>query len=420
MSESINRDLGFISDKRVQLNSPGTIISNNYYSRENSTVDRVETTWNQSRFSTTLTNLNFGSQSTFVIPRASMLRNAYLHIELNAILPEQTISRGWGYALIANISYLMGSANVSQIIVNGVSMFQTIMLQSMSSEKRSELFRLGGEEHLSATADTIHADILLGLPFSSAGIGKKPIDTLLLDSPVTISIQIARAEQIYGGNGIKPSSMLDATASLSQGELLNMAQSLHTELSLNPEMRYAYPFIHTQSFIRDLQGNGPNLNTVDLLAFINADLLAITFYVVQNDYISGFNDTTPNIFNAVELKDIDLLFNGTVMYKSRHSQHKILNMQDRVGSSFYHNSVIAPKAIAPFSSEPVDSYIIAMNFSQLPAYTFGNHFFNVWRIGNNTMQLRFLLPDTRRYTLFATYHFNGIMSINKDTNIFFD
>lgn len=29
----ISRDLGFISDKKVQLNAPGTVISNNYYSR---------------------------------------------------------------------------------------------------------------------------------------------------------------------------------------------------------------------------------------------------------------------------------------------------------------------------------------------------------------------------------------------------
>jgi len=89
----VSRDLGFISDKRVQLNAPGTIITNNYYSRSTASVDRAETTWNMGRFSTTLTNLNLGSQSTFVIPRASMLRNAYLHLELPAIVADQTIGR---------------------------------------------------------------------------------------------------------------------------------------------------------------------------------------------------------------------------------------------------------------------------------------------------------------------------------------
>ena len=118
------------------------------------------------------------------------------------------------------------------------------MLEANSSEKRSEMFRLGGEEHLSITADTIHSDIILGLPWSTSGIGKKPLDTLLLDSPVTISIQFARAENIYGGIGVRPTSLLDGTIILAQGELLNNTQSLHSVLVRNPTMRYAYPFIH--------------------------------------------------------------------------------------------------------------------------------------------------------------------------------
>lgn len=380
----------------------------------------METTWNIGRFSSTMTNLNLGSQSTIVIPQASMLRNTYLHFELPAIVLNQTISRGWGYGLIANISYLFGSSNVSQLIIDGTSMWMKLMLESNSSEKRSEMMRLGGEEHLAPTGASIHCDILLGLPWSSSGIAKRPIDTLLLDSPITISIQLARAGDIYGGSGARPVSLLDGTVSLAQGALLNQAQSLHTALKRQPSMRYAYPFTHTQSFVRDLQGNFPNNNTLDLLSFINADLLAVTFIVVQNDFISGDNDQTPNKFNAVELEDIQLLFNGTLMYNARHQQHKLYNMQDRIGASFVENSIIQAGATAPFNSDPVDTYITAINFSQVPAYTFTGHFYNVWRIANNTMQLRFLLPDTQRYTLFACYFYNGISSINGDTQIFFD
>ena len=178
--------------------------------------------------------------------------------------------------------------------------------------------------------------------------------------------------------------------------------------------------ISTQSFVRDLTGNFPNLNTVDLLAFVNADLLAVTFMVVQNDFLNGANDQTPNAFNAQEIEDVELLFNGTLMFRSRHQGHKLYAMQDRIGASFYHNSIVASGPTSPFTSVPVDSYIVAINFSQLPAYTFNSHFYNVWRIGNNTMQLRFNLPDTQGYTLFATYYYNGIASINGDTQVFFD
>ncbi len=106
------QDLAFISDKRVQLNAPGFIIDNNYYTKLNSTVDRAETSWNIGRFRQSLSSSNFGAQSTVIIPRSSMLRQVYLHLILPPIEANSGLCRGWGLASIADVSYLMGSANV--------------------------------------------------------------------------------------------------------------------------------------------------------------------------------------------------------------------------------------------------------------------------------------------------------------------
>ncbi len=413
----------FITDKRIVLASPGFALNNLYYSNMNSTVEPVETTYNIGRFSSSLTNSQFRSQSTVVITKGSQLRNLYLHLELPAIAAaDQTICRLWGYKAVKNISYLFGSANVSQIQVNSQSHLQSIMIAAATEEKRSELARIGGEEHLLPTSGTIHASVLLDLPWSTSAIGKKGVDTNILDSQITISIELASAAEMYGGNlALAPTAFLDATIRTAQGNLFNKANSLNTALTQNPTERYNYPFIHKQSFTKS-NISGIGFQTIDLLSFINADLLAISIGIVKTSFLSSLGSTqSPSPFNYnVGITDFRLLNNGLVMYDSKDIDYKLFNMADEAGASFFQNSVISDGAVSPFSSDPVDTYIVTIDFSMMPSYSFTGNFFNTFRIANNTMQLTFNLPDGDVYTLFATYYYNAIASINKNVNIFFD
>lgn len=420
-NQRISNALMFISDKRVQLNAPGTMLTGNYYSRENSQVARAETTWNTGRYTQSLSNLNFGAQSTIVIPNSSLLRNCYLHLRLPAVVADQTLCRGWGYAAIESISYLFGSANVSQLQINGQSNFQAVMLEANTSEKKSELLRLGGQEYLEPTAGEVEATVCLSLPWSNQGCCKLPIDTTLLDSPITISIKLADASRLYGGVGARPASFLDSLVILAQGEFLNKDLSLKNELIVNPDLRYNYPFIHKQTNIVSVDSSAGVPIIINLLSFINADLLAITFGLVKRNFV---NDPTgaqpPNPFAYGEMSNIELTYNGLDMYKAVGKSYKVFNMQDEDGASFIKNSRIDAGTVQPFVSNPVDSYITAVNFSQNPAYTFNRKFYNVWRIGNNTLNLQFTPDEEGPYFLYTTYYFNGMASINGDCQIYFD
>lgn len=424
-------ELAYLSQKRVLLSNPGTKMDNIYYSSANTTVELAEATYNNGRLFISLNQHNFGSQSQVVIPNSSLLNEVYLHLQLEKIVPNQTLTRGWGYKIIDSISYLFGSSNVSQISINGDSLFQTIMMESETSEKRSEMFRLGGQEILNQGAVDIttglDAYVLLPLPFSSANglFSKLPFDTNLLSNPITIQIQFGQASKIIGGSGASTvSQFTKAAIYVRQGELYNKDQSLKFQLMKNPSIMYSYPFIHHQSYTpQGFTGSvDPNSRvSVPLLSFINADLLAISVGIIKDSDLSPTGGNTPNLFNYQEMSNVRLTFNGLIMYESPAKLWKLYNMKSQIGSSYLFNSIVQPGATAPFNSVPVDTYILIFDFSRIRSLSYQNEYQNVWRISNNTLTLEFNTPDTSTYHLYATYHYNGVCEVQGgQTRIYFD
>ncbi len=421
-----DKALVYLSEKRVLLNSPGFLLDSVYYSALNSTVELSEVTWNTGRFSTSLTNQQFGAQSQITIPNASLLSNIYLRLTLPALTANQTLCRGWGYASIRNISYLFGSSNVSQISMSGQSMFQMLMLQSETESKRHEFMRQGGQEELGITVGEVEANLLLLFPWSSGSglFTKLPIDTDLLQNPITIQITFNEGRSIYGGSDAVPVGFTSALVVTRMGDFKNRDMSLRQDLIKNPASHYSYPFLHKQSFTpASFSAVAGVQNSIPLLSFINADLVNISFGIIRNRFINPpILGETPSPFNYESVTDIQLLFNGLLMHNTPGNLWKLSILNSEISAGFVHNSVVDQSStVAPFSSDPVDTYIITIDFSRLRTLNFEGSWANVWRIGNNTLELRFTTLFTDNYTLFSTYTYNAIAQIqNGQTQIFFD
>ncbi|MCK4831050.1 hypothetical protein KA005_85860, partial [bacterium] len=140
--------LSLMSNKRTILSAPGSKLSSLYYNVMNSTVDSVEITYNTGRYANSLSTPFFGAQSQVILANSSFVGTVYLHLELPNLFAGQTLSRGWGYGCINQLSFLFGSSNVSSLQINGQTLWHTIALQCPTEELRSELFRLAGEEIL--------------------------------------------------------------------------------------------------------------------------------------------------------------------------------------------------------------------------------------------------------------------------------
>jgi hypothetical protein len=429
-------DLTYLKNKRTILANPGTKISSYYYSAMNTTVELSEMTFNNGRLQISLSQLNFNSQSQVVIPNSSYLCEVYLHLELPPIQANESLCRGWGYAAISNISFLFGSSNISLLSINGQTMFQELMLQCETAEKRNEVLNLGGQEVLNNTSvNNNKADLLLPFPWSTlcAVHHKKGFETDLLNNPITIQIQFGPASNIYGGSPTlpHPTAFSVATTYFRQGDYTYKDTSLKPILARHPNLMYSYPFIHAQSAIQTQftgitqptpqTGVASSRVNIPLLSFINADLISISFGVVQTANLTGSAGTSPSPFAYEPITNISLLFNGLTMYESPGTLYRLYSMMSQPGAAYVQNSIIIAGSSSPFFSVPVNTYVNVVDFSMKRAICYDSEFYNVWRIGNNTLTLNFNTPSTVNYTIFCTYYYNAICEVqHQNANIYFD
>lgn len=351
-----------------------------------------------------------------------MLSNVYLHLQLPKIEPNSTLCRSWGMRMVDRLSYLWGSANVSQLSIDFQSHFQMNMQSAPTSEKKSEIARLSGEEQLVATANPVDAYVPLHLPWSSMGMHKKPFDTRLLNAPVQISIKLADANRVYGGTGVRPAALLAARMLINQGNLGYTEMSLEGELNRNPALRYNYPFIHAQSNqVTVIASGGVPAPTITLNGFINADLLGILISVVKESDVFDNTNNSRNPFNCnQEVRDVTVSYNGLVMYEAPEQIHKLYSLKNNLGSQQYQSSLIAPGVVGPFTSTPLDSYIIDVLFGSYNPLPFCDEFQNTWRIANNVINLQFTANTSGTFLVMVTYLYNGLNSVNGDSLIYFD
>lgn len=454
--------LGYLSAKRTSLSAPGTMLNSLYYDTAQASVEAVECTFNTGRYINSLSSPTFGGTSTVILANNDFVGEVYLHLELDNIYgptpsdptaKQQTLSRGWGYGCIASIQYLIGNSSSSQVSLSGPALWAKIAMQCDTAERRSEFFRLGGDEYLTpvmrnnATTGiperdpdaVISADILLPMPWSSAtgsnGCGKKAFDTSLLSNPITITVQFDKNTSIFGGSISPypfPRALRSASMIFRQGELRYKNMSLEGELKMNPDKSLFYPDIFcTYQTPAVFQGNRVNPVSIPLLGILNGDLLSLTVQVVRLSMVEAIPLATPantysapNRFQYDNIRDVQLLFNGQVMFRAPQSSWKLFTAHSTPGAQYFHNSLITA-GVAPgsFTSVPQDAYMLHIDFSQFRSTSFENHFANTWRIGNNTLTLQFLTEgdQTVSYACTVVYSYNSIVQIsNGNTLLYFD
>lgn len=448
VTDQAMRDYEYLSQKRTNLSAPGTKLNNQYYNSMNSVVSAVECTYSFGRLAIAGTALAFGSNCQYIIPNSSFIGTTVLHVELPnlpSITPAGrglTLSRGWGFGLIRQITYLFGSSTTSQLAMSGASLFQTIMCECDTAERKAECLRLGGQEHFAPInwvdpADglikrdpnaRLCADIVIPLPWSNmnGACAKLPFDTNLLSNVITIQIEWENHSSIYGGVQTDPllpipTALLAATLLIRQGELRDKSHSLRQELELSRNtdtILFAnYPFIHHQSYQPASFAGSANGQPVSipLQSLINGDLLSVTFGVIRSSLLKGTATQAPNSLAYEDISDVRLLYNGNVVYNAPGGgAYKLANMiSGGLGASYIQNSLILPfvdSMVASMDSTPIDTYIIEIDFSRIKSLCYSNFMENVWRLPNNTLTLEFITKgdSTIRYNIFVSYHYNGV------------
>lgn len=409
-----------LSSKPVLLSNPGTVLDTSlYYNFANTQLVAAEQVQNFGRYSQTLTSNIFGSTANITVPNSSFLSGMYLNLKVDPILVNDLyLIRGWGLNMIENISFILGSSNVSQLTINGQTHAQMYMSSAETAEKRLKLLRLAGEEVTSIqAADAINeAYVQLQLPWSkiNALCKKLPVDTNILSNPIIVQIKFRERNAIYGGSNIAlaPTAFADARVLANQIDLANKDLSLKNYMLGNPEMSYNYPFVFNQSYITDVTSTAGVDAAVNLLTIINADLLGISFTVVNIDNLQS-NSTGSNAlrpFDWERVRDIQLTFNGLIFYDAPGDMAELYDCQDYPGSGDCPNSVVSAGGVGPYITSPVNSQVYFMSMTRIRNTVWCDQFQNSIRIPNNALNLSFKTQTSGNYRVFISYYYNGIFN----------
>lgn len=413
-----------LSSKPVLLNNPGTILDQSlYYSFSNAQLVAAECVQNQGRFQQSFSTPQFGGTSSITVPNSSFLESLNIYLELGALGANQFLPRGWGLNAISRLSFILGSSNVSQLDISGDSHAALLFSGCETAEKREKAMRLAGEEYNLGVAQPVgtinKAYFQLQLPWSriTSLCKKLPIDTNLLSNPIIIQITLKNQNEIIGGSGYlsAPTQFLQAKAYATQIDLMDKSLSLKNYMYINPELSYNYPFIFTQSYSVDITNSTTTPVSVNLVQIINADLVGISFHVIDNENISagigGANPLSP--FNWQRVKDVVLKFNGLVFYDAPGDMAEMYDLQDYPGNGMIPYSVVSAGGAGPYLTFPRDVRETYMSLTRLRNTMFCDHFQNSIRIANNALSLSFVGQTNNPAKVYVTYYYNAVFNVKQ-------
>ncbi len=413
--------LEYLSQKRTHLSHPGTLYTDLYPSPLTSTVQSLEANWSCGKFLQNLPSLSFGSSNSILIPNGSIMGSTYLYLRLPNLGANVTVGRGWGYSALQNLRFQLGSSNVAFIEISKANILSLVIGGCNSSEKSSEIVNLGGEEWLTPLPDGYYLEAIVQLPyFWSTLTGGKTVygfDTNLLNNPITLQITFANANQLFGGSGTPPTGFSVARLFTRQCDLANPSLGLRNTLLSGPDdARVTYPYIYQQSFTSpvfagSIDSSPPVL--VNLTSFINSDLLGMFIYAIRVDDEVSTGSNSPNPLNFDPIRNILVQLNGQTVYNAIGNSWKCVNMNGTIGASYFLGSVIQAGVVAPFTSFPVNTYPLYIEFAKDRVIPFGNDLPNTSKLAQQTMTLTFNTSTTDNYHLYGSFLYPAVAEISK-------
>jgi hypothetical protein len=139
-------------------------------------------------------------------------------------------------------------------------------------------------------------------------------------------------------------------------------------------------------------------------------------------WITKDSDTNPLVTNApfarnytrfILPRDVQLLYNGTVYYRSDATSSQFWNLVSTKTPSQIESTVLAPAgADTDLTNVSVVSNWIEIPFSQVFEQLSGSHMFvSGMKIENSVVNLSLKLPNTDPHTLHAVYAYNCTMMV---------
>ena len=290
---------------------------------------------------------------------------------LTGSLTGLALPRGWGYALIRQVSFRYGGS--SQYFLTGDQLLQAALARQPSRATGDDLFTLGGD-YLSGTdlsSNQIYANVVLTLPHSTpSGVGKAhPFPTDLLTQQVQITCELNPIASVFsvnpgGGSSNPPTALASAQFVVQQVVLNNLGDALARRVDMATNA-YAYPaqFIQQKQVV-PLQSQTATQSVV-LTGFRSGEVKGLMCWISSADEQAGTaagNAGMKQPFLWYPADTIQMTYAGDIYARYENNSSALWNLINGNKAPAVDNVAIV--AGAPPTAAPVLSEWIELPFAQ--------------------------------------------------------
>lgn len=256
------------------------------------------------------------------------------------------ISRGWGYALIRQISYRVGGS--TQFFVSGAQMLQHALKRMTNQQSKDDLFNLGGSYITGSgfEAATNRAYVFLDLPFTKATSEGMPVPlpSDILGSQVQITVELNPLSSLIAVNSTGAIGVLTGLQS-AQFQVQQLLMSSRDDSLATRENMATHQYVMPCEFVQQEQSllcaNTADIQTVVATGFRAGSVKSIEAWITKD---SDDVTATRNPLKWYIPTDITVNYAGDVYARFDHGISQLWNLINSKSSPYVNGLTVTYSA----------------------------------------------------------------------------
>ena len=423
-----------LTESVQQLVRPGKCVDLYYPDPETAHKQCFRTIQN-TRYVQQFANLTGGS-SVFTIPPNNGVQDVILVLELpvsgvgGLVGQNMAIPRGWGYALIKQVSFRYGGS--SQYFLSGQQLLQNSLRKTPNSGARDDLFSLGGSAAAGAAAaagdfaTAQRAYVWLSLPHTMPSSDGKlpPLPSDLLTQQIQITVELNPIPSIFseaaGGGGSPATTLNFAEFQVQQVILENQGDALARRVDMTSHA-LSYPIEFTQQEVIIPLANATSQN-VTLTGFRSGECRNIQVWITKDaDTPTPAVGAIINPFKWYAPEDMVMTYAGEVYARFDKGSGALWNLVNGRQSAAVNEVLVADAGggVCSINTTFLGRWMelpFAQTFDDITAnttYTAGKPITN--GIVNLSFNLPAALAAAADLKLHVSYNYNAVLTFSQGT-----
>ena len=420
------------------MSRPGAEMDLYYYDGETSKKQAFPTTQN-TKYVQQFANLTGGS-SVFTIPPQNGIQDIVVEMILPALsgsgaqLGALALPRGWGYAMISQVSFRYGGS--SQYFLTGDQIFQNALRRQSSRTSADDIATLGGNYATGSggaagNLDTTQtAAIVLTLPHNiPSGVGKAhPLPSDLLTQQIQVTVELKPVSAVFsiaagaasGTAACIPAGLASAQFQVQQVMFNNQGDALarRVDMSVNA---YAFPCEFVQQVQRIPLASSTAPQSAVLTGFRSGEVKAVHLWLSRGVDLSGANVSPAvaayNPFNWVLPASVQMSYAGDIYARYDYGSSPLWNLINGDKAPAWDNNVVVDSGSQTFNASPALSYWVELPFAQTLVDEDAHHILVHGKpITNGIVNLLVQTPSARSdWVLNVSYVYNTTLLFSQGT-----